>query len=58
LNNIIKLKSTLGHDKNIFFVSLGSMTCPGSLIAEDKKGLISAYPLIGTPWDMANIKKD
>jgi hypothetical protein len=34
------------------------MTCPGSLIAEDKKGLISAYPLIGTPWDVANMKKD
>jgi hypothetical protein len=55
VNMIKKNKSTLGHDKNSFFVSLGSMTCPGSLTTVGKKGLISANPLIGTPWDAANI---
>ena len=45
LVNMIKNKSILGHDKNIFFVSLGSMTCPGSLAERRQEGFDLSLPV-------------
>jgi hypothetical protein len=33
------------------------MTCPGSLVEINKKGIISVYPSMDTPLDEANVIK-
>jgi hypothetical protein len=33
------------------------MTCPGSLVEINKKGIISDHPLMDTPWNAANVMK-
>jgi len=54
---MIKNKSTLGHDKNIFFVSLGSMTCPGSLVYWRQEGFDLSLSVDRHPLGHGKYKK-